>query len=194
MDIAIFCGSSAGHDPAFAEIARKAGKTLAQSGIGLVYGGGKVGLMGVIADAALEAGGRVTGVITRSLLEGELGHKGLTRLEVVETMHERKQLMADLSDAFLALPGGAGTLDEMFEQWTWAQLGIHEKPCAFLNFRGYYDPIIAMSKTMVREGFMKQPYHDMLGFSEDIDSLIAGFRAYTPPPRKWTKTPEPIKA
>ncbi len=194
MDIAIFCGSSAGHNPAFAETARFVGKTLAQNNIGLVYGGGKVGLMGTVADAALQAGGRVTGIITRALLEGELGHTGLSRLEVVETMHERKQLMADLSDAFLALPGGAGTLDEMFEQWTWAQLGIHQKPCAFLNQMGYYDPLIAMSQTMVREGFMKQPYHDMLAFSEDLDELLGFFRNYTPPPRKWIKTSEPIVA
>ena len=131
--IGIFCGSSAGEHPLYLDTARLVGRTLAQQGLALVYGGGKVGLMGAVADAALEAGGVVIGVMPRGLVEREIAHRGLTELHVVEDMHERKTKMAALADGFIALPGGAGTLEEIFEQWTWAQLGIHEKPCAFLN-------------------------------------------------------------
>ncbi len=152
--IGIFCGSSAGEHPLYLETARLVGRTLAQQGLALVYGGGKVGLMGAVADAALEAGGVVIGVMPRGLVEREIAHRGLTELHVVEDMHERKTKMAALADGFIALPGGAGTLEEIFEQWTWAQLGIHEKPCAFLNIKGYYDPLQAMVDNMVREGFM----------------------------------------
>ena len=137
--IGIFCGSSAGEHPLYLDTARLVGRTLAQQGLALVYGGGKVGLMGAVADAALEAGGVVIGVMPRGLVEREIAHRGLTELHVVEDMHERKTKMAALADGFIALPGGAGTLEEIFEQWTWAQLGIHEKPCAFLNIKGYYD-------------------------------------------------------
>ncbi len=150
--IGIFCGSSAGEHPLYLETARLVGRTLAQQGLALVYGGGKVGLMGAVADAALEAGGVVIGVMPRGLVEREIAHRGLTELHVVEDMHERKTKMAALADGFIALPGGAGTLEEIFEQWTWAQLGIHEKPCAFLNIKGYYDPLQAMVDNMVREG------------------------------------------
>lgn len=150
--IGIFCGSSAGEHPLYLETARLVGRTLAQQGLALVYGGGKVGLMGAVADAALEAGGVVIGVMPRGLVEREIAHRGLTELHVVEDMHERKTKMAALADGFIALPGGAGTLEEIFEQWTWAQLGIHEKPCAFLNIKGYYDPLQAMVDNMVRKG------------------------------------------
>src|SRR5262245_20505069 len=133
MIIGIFCGSSAGVDPAYANAARDTGRRLARKGIEIVYGGGRVGLMGVVADAALAAGGRVTGVIPRALAEHEIAHAGLTTLHVVQTMHERKAKMAELADGFIALPGGAGTLDELFEQWTWTQLGIHRKACGILQ-------------------------------------------------------------
>ncbi|STW42923.1 lysine decarboxylase family protein [Klebsiella variicola] len=134
--IGIFCGSSAGEHPLYLDTARLVGRTLAQQGLALVYGGGKVGLMGAVADAALEAGGVVIGVMPRGLVEREIAHRGLTELHVVEDMHERKTKMAALADGFIALPGGAGTLEEIFEQWTWAQLGIHEKPCAFPEYQG----------------------------------------------------------
>lgn len=185
--IGIFCGSSAGEHPLYLETARLVGRTLAQQGLALVYGGGKVGLMGAVADAALEAGGVVIGVMPRGLVEREIAHRGLTELHVVEDMHERKTKMAALADGFIALPGGAGTLEEIFEQWTWAQLGIHEKPCAFLNIKGYYDPLQAMVDNMVREGFMHQRYAEMLPFATSADEIIAGFRDYTPPARKWVQ-------
>jgi uncharacterized protein (TIGR00730 family) len=134
--IGIFCGSSSGENPLYIETARDVGKILATADISLVYGGGKVGLMGAVADACLAHGGHVVGVMPRGLFEKEIAHQGLSELHVVENMHERKTKMAALSDGFIALPGGAGTLEEIFEQWTWAQLGIHHKPCAFLNING----------------------------------------------------------
>ena len=131
--ICVFCGSSSGANGIYEESARATGKALVRAGLRLVYGGGRVGLMGVLADEVLAAGGQVTGVMPRALVEREIAHRGVTDLRVVETMHERKELMADLADAFIALPGGAGTLEEIFEQWTWSQLGIHAKPCGFIN-------------------------------------------------------------
>src|SRR5262245_27161586 len=190
MRICVFCGSSSGHDPAYAEAAATAGRSIARSGAGLVYGGGRVGLMGVVADAALGAAGEVVGVMPRSLVEREIGHLRLSRLHVVETMHERKTTMATLADAFLALPGGAGTLEEIFEQWTWGQLGIHGKPCAFFNVKGYFDPIRAMLDKMLLEGFLLPQFAAMLTFSEDISRIMAGFRGYVPPPGKWTSRAE----
>ena len=136
--ICVYCGSSAGARPVYAQAARELGRMLAELGIGVVYGGGRVGLMGILADAALEAGGEVIGVIPRSLQEKELGHGSVTELHVVETMHQRKEKMADLSDGFITLPGGIGTLEELFETFTWLQLGFHEKPVALLNVDGFY--------------------------------------------------------
>jgi uncharacterized protein (TIGR00730 family) len=185
MKICIFCGSSSGHDPAYADGAADAARSLAQSGASLIFGGGRVGLMGVIADAALGAGGEVIGVMPRSLVAREIAHRGLQHLHVVETMHERKTTMSNLADAFLALPGGAGTLEEMFEQWTWGQLGIHRKPCAFLNLKGYFDPIRAMLDRMVAEGFLLPQFAAMLTFSSSMPEILAAFRAYVPPPSKW---------
>ena len=181
--IAVFCGSSAGSDPVYLEAARSVGSTLDAHGIGVVYGGGHVGLMGAVADSAMEAGGTVTGVIPRALQEREVIDDTVTELVVVESMHERKLQMAERSDAFLALPGGPGTLEEITEQWTWAQLGIHEKPCGFLNVAGYYDPFIALVETMRDRGFTHPRYTSMLQFSESIDDLIAAFRSYRPPAR-----------
>ncbi|WP_409306383.1 TIGR00730 family Rossman fold protein [Pectobacterium sp. B1J-3] len=186
MIVGIFCGSSAGSDAAYIEAARATGRVLAQSGIAIVYGGGRVGLMGAVADEALAHGGNVIGVMPRLLVEQEISHPGLTTLHVVENMHERKAKMAEIASGFIAMPGGPGTLEEIFEQWTWAQLGIHDKPCAFLNINGYFDPLRAMSQTMVTQGFMKQPYSDMLQFSDNIDDILSSFASYTPPPHKWT--------
>lgn len=186
MNICVFCGSSSGHDPAYAESAAAAARVIALAGNTLIYGGGHVGLMGVVADAALNAGGNVVGVMPRSLVEREIAHRGLHQLHVVETMHERKTTMSALSDAFLALPGGAGTLEEIFEQWTWGQLGIHGKPCGFLDLKGYFDPIRLMVEKMVSEGFLLSQFASMLKFSDSIDEILDSFRSYVPPPGKWT--------
>src|SRR6185503_14872599 len=140
--LCVFCGSSPGHDPAYGAAAAQLGRVLAERGIGLVYGGGRVGLMGILADAALAAGGEVIGVIPQALLDREIGHRGLTQLRVVDSMHSRKALMGDLADGFIALPGGIGTLEELFEVWTWAQLGLHRKPCGLLDANGFYAPLV----------------------------------------------------
>ncbi|MDP0615516.1 TIGR00730 family Rossman fold protein [Klebsiella pneumoniae] len=184
--VGIFCGSSEGGSTAYMDAARHTGKWLAKQGINIVYGGGRVGLMGAIADSALAQGGHVTGVIPKSLLEREIAHTGLSELHVVDNMHQRKSVMAELSSSFIALPGGAGTAEEIFEQWTWAQLGIHNKPCAFLNVDHFYSPLKVMVQQMVNEGFMKQDYADMLLFSESLQDIIDYFKIYTPPVSKWT--------
>ena len=186
MKICIFCGSSSGHDPIYRDGAAAAARAIALAGATLVFGGGRVGLMGVIADAALGAGGEVIGVMPRALVQREIAHRGLNRLEVVETMHDRKTTMSALADAFLALPGGAGTLEEIFEQWTWGQLGIHRKPCAFLNLKGYFDPLRGMVEKMVAEGFLLPQFATMLMFSDNIESILAGFQSYQPPLSKWS--------
>lgn len=187
MNICVFCGSSFGKDETYRQAAALTGKLLAQRGIELIYGGGHVGLMGVIADAALSAGGRVTGVIPRALSEREIAHGGLTTLVVVESMHERKAEMAKRADGFIALPGGAGTLEEAFEQWTWAQLGVHEKPCGFLNIKGYFDPLRSLIQKMVTEGFLRPDYADMLVFSDNPGDILSAFESYAPPSRKWSR-------
>ena len=186
MKIAVFCGSSPGHDSCFYEAAELFGHTMARLGHHLVFGGGKVGLMGGIADAVLASGGEVYGVIPESLRDRELAHNGLTKLDVVSSMHERKALMADQADAFVALPGGPGTMDEIFEAWTWAQLGYHNKPCAFLNVNGYYDHLLAFFNTMAAQGFLKPEYADMVIVEENPDALIAALHTYEPPSRKWS--------
>ncbi|MCL3818728.1 TIGR00730 family Rossman fold protein [Aeromicrobium wangtongii] len=192
--VAVFCGSSFGRDPAYAEAARLTGRTLAERGIDVVYGGGHVGLMGLVADAALEAGGRVIGVIPRQLDDRELSHRGVTELHVVESMHERKQLMADLSDAFIALPGGAGTLEEIAEQWTWAQLTIHAKPSGFLDVGGYWAPMRQMLTTMVDEGFVRAEQAGIVSFDDDLDALLDVLSAPPSWVDKWgapRETPTP---
>ena len=141
--------------------------------------------MGVLADTVLSAGGQVTGVIPRALLDREIAHSGVSDMRIVQSMHERKELMASLAAAFIALPGGAGTLEEIFEQWTWAQLGIHAKPCGFLNVNAYFDPLLTLIERMVAEGFMARPFAAMLAVETDPDRLLARFRAYHPPPQKW---------
>lgn len=154
--ICVYCGASPGHNPAYAEMAAQTGDTLARAGFGLVYGGGNVGLMGIIADAALAAGGEVIGVIPKSLEDREQAHRGLSKLIVVETLHQRKAEMERLSSAFLALPGGLGTLDELFEILTWAQLGIHKKPVALLDHEGYYAGLLQFLAHAAREGFLRE--------------------------------------
>ncbi len=170
--VAVFCGSSAGSHPAYAAAARTTGRTLAARGTTLVYGGGRVGLMGVVADAALEAGGRVVGVIPRALHDRELTHTGVSELHIVESMHERKATMADLADAFVALPGGAGTLEEVAEQWTWAQLTLHAKRSGFLDVRGFWGPVRSMLERMVDDGFVRPEQQDILRFDDDVERLL----------------------
>jgi len=178
--VCVYCGSNAGSKPAYAERAIALGARLAQEKLALVYGGGDVGLMGTLADAALEAGGEVIGVIPEQLVGWEVAHRGLTRLDVVANMHERKARMFDLSDAFIALPGGFGTLDEMFEMLTWRQLGLGDKPCAFLDVDNFYSPLIAMMDRMVEERFLHADQRRDLWHGDDIDNLFAWMRAYQP--------------
>ena len=184
--VCVFCGSSHGARPEYVEAARGMGAALARNGVGLVYGGGKVGLMGVIANAALAAGGDCTGVIPRVLATKELAHEGLSDLRIVATMHERKALMADLSDAFVALPGGFGTIEEFCEVLTWAQLGLHQKPCALLNVLGYFDPLLALFDHAVSERFLRPEYRSLVVSScdpEEMLMLLATFRS--PRLQKW---------
>lgn len=178
--ICVYCGSNAGSKPVYTERAIALGTRIAQEGLALVYGGGNVGLMGVVADAVLEAGGEVIGVIPEQLVDWEVAHKGVTRLEVVANMHERKARMFDLADGFVALPGGFGTLDEMFEMLTWRQLGIADKPCAFLDVDGFYAPLLAMMDRMVEERFLHPDQRRDLWHGHDIDALVAWMRAYEP--------------
>jgi uncharacterized protein (TIGR00730 family) len=170
--LAVFCGSSPGNRPAYTELAVRTGELIAQRGLTLVYGGGRVGLMGSLAEAALAGGGRVVGVIPQMLIDREVGHAGLSQLHVVRTMSERKLLMGDLADAFLALPGGIGTMDELFEAWTWTQLGLHRKPCALLNQDGYYDPLLAFLDRSVAEGFLQPRYRAALLVAADAESAL----------------------
>lgn len=184
--LCVFCGSSDGDDPAYPAAARELGGTLARAGIGLVYGGARVGLMGAVADAALAAGGEVIGVIPTALVEKEVAHTGLSDLRVVASMHERKALMAELSDGFVALPGGIGTFEELFEVWTWAQLGYHAKPCALLNVNGFYDGLIAFLDGVAARRFLKHAHRAMLIEARDADGLMTRLRAYAPPAvTKW---------
>ncbi|MCA3004006.1 MAG: TIGR00730 family Rossman fold protein [Phycisphaerales bacterium] len=179
--IAIFCGSTPGADPRFAQTATDVGRALARAGITVVYGGGRVGLMGIVADAALAEGGKVIGVIPRAMVEAERGHHGVTKLHVVTTMHERKALMADLSDGFVALPGGYGTLDELFEIITWAQLAFHAKPVALLNDGGFYQPLLNFLDSVVTAGFIQPRFRSMLMSSDSVDDLLPMLAAYHPP-------------
>lgn len=181
--ITVFCGSSPGFDPVYVDAARAVGTAIGRAGMALVYGGGHVGLMGTVADAALAAGAEVTGVIPRALQAREAVNEDLTELILVDTMHERKMIMADRADAFLALPGGPGTLEELTEQWTWAQLGIHEKPVGILNVAGYFDPLLAFVANMRDRGFTHPRYTDMLVVAEQATEALARLRDYVPPAR-----------
>jgi uncharacterized protein (TIGR00730 family) len=187
--ICVFCGSSAGVRPVYREAAVELGRTLARAGIGVVYGGSHAGLMGAVADAALEAGGHVTGVIPESMVAREIAHRGLPDLRVVGSMHERKALMADLSSAFIALPGGFGTLDEFCEALTWSQLGIHRKPCGLLNLEGYYDPLLALFDHAVREELLKPENRALVLADAKVEGLLNQLAAWDAPlVDKWIET------
>lgn len=184
--VCVYCGANRGNDPAYAAAAQAMGRALAKRGIGLVTGGGRVGLMGVVADAALEAGGTVTGIIPEALMKKELAHRGLTDLVVTASMHERKSRMAELADGFVALPGGLGTYEELFEIWTWAQLGWHGKPCGVLNAAGFYDKLVAFLDGATEAAFLKPEHRAMLVVESDPDRLIDRFEAYVAPTvAKW---------
>lgn len=178
--VCVYCGSNAGARPVYAQAARALGTRIAREGAALVYGGGNVGLMGIAADAALAAGGEVIGVIPQQLVDWEVAHRGVTRLEVVDSMHARKMRMFELSDAFVALPGGFGTLDEMFEMLTWRQLGLGHKPCAFLDVAGFWQPLMAMLDTMVGERFLHADQRNDLWHGEDVEALFDWMRGYRP--------------
>ncbi len=184
--VCVYCGSSPGRRAEYAEGAKQLAHVLVEQGIGLVYGGGKVGMMGILADAVLAEGGQAIGVIPTALLKKELAHEGLTELRVVSSMHERKALMAELSDAFIALPGGLGTLDELFEILTWAQLGLHQKPCGLLNIQHYYDKLITFLDYMVAEEYVKDLHRSMLLVETEPRKLLEHFKTYKAPQvKKW---------
>lgn len=184
--VCVYCGSNAGNRPAYTEHAASLGRLIASEGLGLVYGGGNVGLMGVVADAVLAAGGEVVGVIPEQLVGMEVAHRGVTRLEVVADMHTRKARMFELADGFVALPGGFGTLDEMFEMLTWRQLGLGDKPCAFLDVDGFWQPLVAMLDHMVAERFVHPAQRADLWHGDDAGAMLAWMRAYEPArAQKW---------
>ncbi|MCF7203802.1 TIGR00730 family Rossman fold protein [Pseudomonas oligotrophica] len=185
--ICVFCGASTGANPLYREAAAAMGRSLAERGMTLVYGGGAVGLMGVVADAALAAGGQVIGIIPQSLKDAEIGHPGLTRLEVVDGMHARKARMAELADAFVALPGGLGTLEELFEVWTWGQLGYHAKPLGLLDVGGFYAGLGQFLDHLVEEGFVRAQYREMLQREATPEALLERLEAWQPSvAAKWS--------
>jgi uncharacterized protein (TIGR00730 family) len=171
--IAVYCGASFGADPVYSEAARALARAMVERNIALVYGGGNVGLMGVIADEVMRLGGEATGVIPRALVDKEVGHAGLTRQFVVKDMHERKAMMADLSDGFIAMPGGMGTLEELFEMLTWSQLGIHAKPVGVLNVAGFYDKLVAFMAHLQEEGFVREQHARLMRVESEPDALLA---------------------
>ena len=179
MAVAVYCGSRFGDSPGYTQAARTLGRLVAQRGGTVVYGGGRVGLMGTVADAALAAGGRVIGVIPQALMDREVGHAGLAELHVVQTMHERKHLMAERADAFVALPGGIGTLEEIYEVWSWQQLGYHDKPVALLNVEGYYDALLQFMRTCHERGFVSAPQYHALLVDDDAARLLDRVQAAT---------------
>lgn len=191
-NICVYCGSSPGRLPTYAEGARALAAALVERGIGLVYGGSNLGVMGVLADEVLRLGGRVTGVIPETLVEKEAGHNGLSELRVTRSMHERKALMAELSDGFIALPGGLGTLEEILEIWTWAQLSLHEKPCGLLNTGGYYDRLGDFLDHARDEGFVRAQHREMMMVDDDPRRLLLRFDGYVaPPPTRWVERSQP---
>lgn len=190
--VAVYCGSSPGDAPEYLEAARLLGRLMARRGLTLVYGGGDVGLMGALADSALEAGGSVVGVIPHFLIEKEVGHSGLTECHAVDSMHERKLKMADLADAFIALPGGFGTLEEIFEVFTWNQLGLHAKPCALLSVAGFYDSLIEFLRSLVDKRFVRQEHLDSLIVATEVETLLDELQQFTPTyVEKWIDRKEP---
>lgn len=189
--VCVYCGSSSGSDPAYAEAARAFGRELAGRGVGLVYGGASVGIMGAVADSVLDAGGEAVGVIPEALEAKEQAHRGLTDLHVVDSMHARKQRMADLADGFVALPGGLGTVEEIFEVLTWAQLGFHRDPCGFLNVREYYADLVAFLDHATAQGFVSDSHRGMVVVEDDPATLLDRFEAYVPPAgKRWIDADE----
>lgn len=180
--VCVFCGSSPGADPRYIEGARLLGHAIATSNRALVYGGAKVGLMGAVADAALAAGGRVVGVLPQALVEKELAHPDLTELHIVSSMHERKQLMADRADAFVAMPGGLGTLEELFEVWTWAQLGIHQKPLGLFGPRDFFAPLLRYLDHLVHERFVRPQHRELIAVEESAEALLERLARHQPVP------------
>jgi len=178
--LAIYCGSATPADPVYVESARTVGRTLAERGIGVVYGGGRLGLMGAVADGALAAGGEVIGVIPQALVDAEVAHRGLTELHIVGTMHERKQAFTDLSDGFVTLPGGTGTMDELWEAMSWAQIGYHANPVGLLNVAGYYDGLITFVETMGDVGFLRAQHRGLLIVDDTLDGLLARMADFRP--------------
>jgi uncharacterized protein (TIGR00730 family) len=178
--LAVYCGSASPADPVYIDSARSVGRTLAERGIGVVYGGGRLGLMGAVADGALEAGGEVIGIIPTALVNAEVAHKGCTELHVVETMHQRKQAFTDLSDGFINLPGGTGTMDELWEALSWAQIGYHAKPVGLLNVAGYYDHLIAFVAKMGEVGFLRPQHQNILIVDDALDGLLDKMAAHEP--------------
>lgn len=181
LSVCVYCGSSVGNNPVFADAARSLGRKLVEQNLSLVYGGGHVGLMGIVADAVLDAGGEVTGVIPKALMDSEVGHERLTRLFVVKDMHERKALMAEHAHGFIAMPGGIGTLEELFEALTWAQLGFHEKPVGLLNVDGFYDKLIEFLNQLTSQGFLRTEHRDLLIVQAEPDALITQLKKFTMP-------------
>jgi uncharacterized protein (TIGR00730 family) len=179
--LAVFCGSNPGARPDYVNGARALGRLLSERGIGIVYGGASVGVMAALAEAVLDEMGEIIGVIPKMLVEREVAHRALTDLRVVGSMHERKALIAELSDGFVALPGGIGTLEEFFEIWTWAQLGMHQKPCGLLNIAGYFDPLLAFLDRAVEEKFVREVHRSMVIVESSPDKLLERFEAYVPP-------------
>lgn len=179
--LAVFCGSNPGARPEYVEAARSLGRLLAQRGIGIVYGGSNVGLMAALADAMSDELGDIIGVIPRMLVEREVANTALSDLRIVESMHARKALMAELADGFVALPGGIGTLEEFFETWTWGQLGMHAKPCGLLNVAGYFDPLLAFLDRAVAEKFVREAHRGMVVVESDPSALLSRFESYEPP-------------
>lgn len=178
--LAIYCGSATPADPSYMALAREVGRTLAERGIGVVYGGGRLGLMGAIADSALAAGGEVIGIIPQALVDAEVAHRGLTDLQIVGTMHQRKAAFTDLADGFVTLPGGTGTMDELWEALSWAQLGYHADPVGLLNSGGFYDPLVTMWQRMAEVGFVRAQHRELLIVADTLDALLDRMAGHTP--------------
>jgi uncharacterized protein (TIGR00730 family) len=191
QNLCVYCGSNSGTRPEYAAETRRFAQALVDQDIGLIYGGASIGLMGVVADTVLAAGGTATGVIPRALLRKEVVHHGLSELVITESMHARKAKMAALADAFVALPGGIGTFEELFEIWTWAQLGFHRKPCALFNTLGYFDPLVQFLDHAVEEGFLQSMHRSMLMVSDSPENLLEALRSYRPPvTERWVGAEE----
>ena len=182
--LCVYCGSSVGVSPVYADAARTLAQSMVNERINLVYGGGNVGLMGIIADEVLKLGGKVTGVIPKALMDYEVGHRGLTHLYIVKDMHERKAKMAKLSGGFIAMPGGIGTLEELFEALTWSQLGFHDKPIGLLNVNGFYDGLIRFIQNLVKQGFLKPEHASLMMYEDDAPALMQRFKSFVPQKQK----------